>query len=852
MGFFFEEQVVEKPRPGRSSASKAPRDIDSLPRGCNSCSLQQNWSWIKSPQMAVSGNTKDPDVLALGEAPGEEEDKSGAAFIGDSGRMLRRVIPGRDIDRVVFQNTVRCHPRDNATPSARDMHACSIHLEEDIARLPIKAILGVGSSPLARFYPGQAITRIHGTRFPVQIGEKAYWYFPVLHPSFVMRSGGRGRGAETTPQYFNLRADVKRFFDEVDSWPAPRVYTPAREDVLLPHTIEEALEILDAMEGPLGIDIETHRLRPYLAEAKILTAAISSGDLTMSFSVEHPEAPTSWGLELLLYIAMTRRWIAHNAAFELSWLLFMARREGMDDWQPAPYEDSMALGRLYHERETILSLEMMSRIHLGVDFKSVVRVNRANMINESLADTLPYNGLDARASRLLFDLLRKHVNTDNYDRIIGSIHSTTHMELMGLPADLTVNAALKKSWSAKRQAAAQAASTIYEVRQFEAERQIEFNIASNDHVGIALVEYGRVDLPKTSRKGDDGQRVEGAQYSTDDQVLNNLAPDNPLVKAVLSFRESNKQETTYIDSVLRHVTDAIDGLLHPSYSTMLTATTRLSSQDPNVQNFPKRRHRELREQVVAAPKHVLVSFDYGQLEARIYACLTLDKALIASIIAKKDIHGKWRDRALELYPPYIDRLAEKTNETALPAILKGGRDIIKSDFVFASFFGSSAGACADRTGMPLPITEQLLREFWGEYKEAALWVKNQRRRYEDTGCVETRCGVIRRGILLGNEPINTPIQGTAAHVVAESRNALSYRSVKEADPYLHPRIDIHDDLTFMLPDDDRLLAYIDTIAAELTKVRFSWQIVPWLVEAKLGYDWANFEFVADFIGEYNR
>ena len=153
MGFFFEEETITKPAP-RAKTSRAAFDIENAPRGCDNCSLQATWSYLRNPQMEISGNTVNPDILALGEAPGEEEDREGAAFVGESGRMLRRAIPGRDIMRVAFQNAVRCHPKGNATPSARDQHACSLYLEEDVERFNFKAILGIGSVPMARFWYG--------------------------------------------------------------------------------------------------------------------------------------------------------------------------------------------------------------------------------------------------------------------------------------------------------------------------------------------------------------------------------------------------------------------------------------------------------------------------------------------------------------------------------------------------------------------------------------------------------------------------------------------------------------------------------------------------------------------------
>lgn len=260
-------------------------------------------------------------------------------------------------------------------------------------------------------------------------------------------------------------------------------------------------------------------------------------------------------------------------------------------------------------------------------------------------------------------------------------------------------------------------------------------------------------------------------------------------------------------------------------------------------------------QVVAPPGHIIASFDAGQIEARGFGMATKDKNLCESIIKKIDIHSKWRDRALEIHPPYIERLAEKTNETDMKKILKGGRDIIKTDFVFSSFFGSTAKSCSNRTGLPLEVTEKLLAEFWREYPDVGKWVKSKRREYEETGTSRLLTGLARHEIMKGNEPLNNPIQGsTTGQMVLEAQNAMSRHARRLKDPYLHPRINIHDDLTFILPDGDPdvLETYIDFIGNELCAVRFPFQVVPLMWECKVGYNWSDFEEIAVFVGDYIR
>lgn len=840
MGFFLtadEAKRVEERTKRGTPRVKNEVIYDPNRRGCDHCPLKNTWQTLTSPCMQMHG-PRDADILVLGEAPGETEDLQGRPFVGKAGKFLKGVIPSRHIDRLAWSNACRCRPPGNRNPTAQEVHACSIYLEQDVAERKFKAVLIVGSIPLSKWIDETSLTNIIGTRFPIEIGDISLWGFPVLHPSFVMRSG-----EDRAPQYPVFQADIKRFFKFVDRWKSPTVYKPKPEDVICVYTEEEAKELLARCKGELGVDIETSSLRSYERGARWLSAAISDGETTFSFPVDHPDAPNDWGMHFILKVMATRAWIAHNAAFELQWALFWGRKL-YGKYEPMRFEDSMAHGRIFHSRETLLSLAVLSRIILGVNVKKLTNVNAADMMAYSLSEILPYNGIDAWACKMLRVKMKDKVDEYNYEHILATIRSTTEMELAGLPVDFEIAAQFEQEWKDIAEGARARSKLIYEVKMFERERQQEFKISAPDDVGVALVDYGKLVLPKTPS---------GKSYSTDDSILQPLSEQSPLIKEVLAFREAEKHRSTYVQPILDIPKLYDDLMLHPSYTAMLTATLRLSSKFPNIQNFPKRRHRSLRRMVRARPGHIFIACDMGQLEARVYAMLTKDKMLCESIIDKEDIHTYWLDRALDIYPDYLDRLADKTNETDEKKIRKGGRDIIKSDFVFATFFGSNAQSCADRTGIPLALTNDLVDDFWTRYKGARDWVKGQRILYRETGEVQTLTGRKRYGVLSGNEPLNTPIQGSAADLVIDAQNDLSRMALETNDFYLHPRINIHDDLEFEIPDqDDQIEAYINEITKTMVKVRFPWQIVPLSVEVKIGYNWADLDEVTVFIGDHVR
>jgi uracil-DNA glycosylase family 4 len=822
----------------QANGKRKKRDIAEGERGCDACPLKETWTQLSTPQMPVSGSG---DILVLGEGPGEDEDRQGRPFVGVAGKLLRKVLPSRQTDRLAMTNIVRCRPPNNRTPTARETHCCSMHLEADIAAGNYKAILGLGGAPLAHFLTETTITQVQGLKFPVEIGGKLLWYFPTLHPSFVNRTGG-----ERSPMLPILSNDLKTFFKNVDRWPEPVIDKPQPSDVICAYSEEEARGWCDKLrqEGkPIGFDIETTGLRPNEIDAAILTAAVSNGKITVAWPVRHGRQPTDWGLPLLFDVTRSLRWIAHHAGFELAWLHEHARRSGIA-WEPEKgFDDSMAAARLFQRRETCLNLGILTRLYTGTNIKKLSAVNRDRLALEPLEDVLPYNGLDAWGSWRIMQQLGPHVSERSYQSILDTIESVTEMQLLGLDVDQEAAKRLHDEWGGRATAASVHAQTIYEVRQYVRDTGTEFNIGSPEQVGEALVKYGRVPLPKNS----DGT------YKTDDATLTQAAPDNPLARDTLEHRHAKKLDSTYVQPLLQVPARFADKRIHPVYSTMLTRTFRLSAEDPNCQNFPKRKDRELRTPIVPPRGCVWASADYGQLEARVYGMASKDNALCDSIIGNEDIHSYWLDHVLNAYPPYLERLRHKVtpNDTD-QQVRKGGRDIIKSDLVFASFFGTTAKNVADRTGIPLEIATEVLGQFWRRYDSANRWLKARRREYFDSGTTRNLCGVERYGIMTGNEPINTPIQSTAARLVLEAQNELYQLSKKQRDPYLMPRINIHDDLVLALPDDDSVMDYIKEISRIMTKVRFGFQIVPLKVEWKIGYSWAELYDVFEYTGDYVR
>jgi DNA polymerase I-like protein with 3'-5' exonuclease and polymerase domains len=419
----------------------------------------------------------------------------------------------------------------------------------------------------------------------------------------------------------------------------------------------------------------------------------------------------------------------------------------------------------------VLDLGSMSRIELGVNVKDLLKVDTTQILRHDLTTLLLYNGLDAQACRLCWDRRVKDVDRSNYKRLLGSIAATTRMELNGLPVSVERAEELKAVWLAKQRATRDSAARLPDVRAYERDRAVEFKITSPVDIGRVLTTYSKLDLPKTR----------GRQFATDEQTLAKHSK-NPLANYVLADREASKIISTYLDPTLEASSLYPDGHLHPQYTTMFVATQRLSSRGPNIQNYPSRKHAEIRKQFVPPPGCVFAKFDYGQLEARVLAMASQDPVLCQAIIDKFDIHSFWLDRLLEYYPRYLDRIAKQTGTHDEKKLRKRGRDIIKSDLVFNSLYGGGATVISERTQIPKATIDKVLEEFWATYTGVRSWHKERRREYRYYGTIRTLTGRVWRGIADGNAPINYPIPGTAADLVINAMNELSELSVQTGDP----------------------------------------------------------------------
>jgi uracil-DNA glycosylase family 4 len=800
-----------------------------------------------SPNMPPTGSTH-PLVYVLGEAPGKDEDKRNEQFVGRSGELLRDCIPEEFDNFITFDNCCRTRPPNNRTPTAVEVECFRPSIIRCIEKTEPKAILGTGAVPLYWAVPGvqsvkRAISICRGRRFPVRIGKHNCWFYSIHHPAYILRVQGNDKvryidsdvPGEELRTLFNK--DIVRIFRQ-DLEP-PEVESTKREDLfkgvkLLTdlEDIKQALKKLSASKKPVAIDIETSHLRPYSDGAKLLSVAIGSYGSVVAFPVQHTKGLSGGSQRAILgllraFLLSRPKKIAHNLTFELEWFLHLF---GVEVLREVRWEDTMVQAYALDERIGGHSLDFLCQLYYGLPLKSLSDVNQGRLEEESIKNLLQYNSLDTKYTSGLYSkqrrLLKKEGLKSYYDNHLDRVPSTVYSQRLGLPVDVDRVEHFRDKFSKKLKKVKKKLEKQKEVKQFRKEFKIDFRPTSNKHLPMMFRDL-------LGRK--EGKR--GNKYSTDKKVLEQI--NLPIARLLLELRSLNKLKGTYIDPFHpddKHTLIYPDGLLHPTVKVIFVSTGRLSYEEPNAQNFPKREHPEIRSIIAAPDGYLLVSFDYGQIEARVIAILSEDAYLMKALWEEYDIHLEWAEKIADVCPSLFEDRGGEIDKF---------RSEIKNQLVFPAFYGASVGHVTNMLELPGDIGRDIYEEFWETFEGVRTWQRELRRFYRRNGYVECLNGRRRREPLSDNMVINSGVQGSASDIVVDAMNRLNRYAIETGKHYYQPILNVHDDLTFLIPE-NRVEKAIPRIAKMMVSLPYDWVNVPIEVEAAKGRNWHELEKVGKF------
>ncbi|EJD6112472.1 DNA polymerase I [Morganella morganii subsp. morganii] len=348
----------------------------------------------------------------------------------------------------------------------------------------------------------------------------------------------------------------------------------------------------------------------------------------------------------------------------------------------------------------------------------------------------------------------------------------------------------------------------------------EFNLSSPKQLQTILFE--KLNLPVV-------KKTPGGAPSTNEEVLEELADNHELPRVILEHRSLSKLKTTYTDK-LPLMVDPKTRRVHTSYHQAVTATGRLSSRDPNLQNIPVRTDegRRIRQAFIARDGYCIMAADYSQIELRIMAHLSQDKGLLKAFAEGKDIH---RATAAEVFGMPLDEVTADQRRSA-------------KAINFGLIYGMSAFGLARQLGIPRGEAQRYMDLYFERYPGVLEYMARTREHAAEKGYVETlegrrlwlpeinsRNGMRRKAA--EREAINAPMQGTAADIIKKAMIAVDDWLQKENIDALMI-MQVHDELVFEVRKEQQ--------AEMAEKIRGLMEAamkldVPLKVEAGVGANW---------------
>ena len=444
--------------------------------------------------------------------------------------------------------------------------------------------------------------------------------------------------------------------------------------------------------------------------------------------------------------------------------------------QPELYHGMDYLAEIYLNYETIKITEL-----IGAKGK-----NQKNMRDLAPSDICDYACEDADITLRLKNILEKEIKEAGIEELFYKIE----MPLIPVLAYMERNGA-RIDTNALRETSALLGKRLDEIEEEIFTQAGEaFNIASPKQVGDIL--FGKlkiVDKPKKTKTG---------QFVTSEEVLAQLQNRHPIVKNILQYRGLKKLLSTYIDS-LPALVSSRTGKIHTSYNQTVTATGRLSSSNPNLQNIPIRDEegKEVRKAFIPDDGCLFLSVDYSQIELRIMAHLSGDSNMIEDFRSGYDIHAA---TAAKIYKKPIEEVTKDERRKAKVAN-------------FGIIYGISVFGLAERMNVNRFEAKTLIDNYFETYKGVADYIEKCKQEAKLNGYVETvfkrkrylpdinSHNAVVRGYAERNA-VNAPIQGSAADIIKVAMINI-YRRMKEQQMRSTMILQVHDELNFNVVPEEK-------------------------------------------------
>jgi DNA polymerase-1 len=590
-----------------------------------------------------------------------------------------------------------------------------------------------------------------------------------------------------------------------------------RESVL---SLQRLEGIISGIRSEVALDVETtgwDPLRDDLVGLSLCTARENAFYIPVAH--HYPGAPEQVGRDDLadaLRDVLTNEEIekiGHNLKFDLAVLDRCGLR------CRGRLLDTMIAAYLLNPNRSSHSLDEVSFEYLSKRKKTFAEVlnKRPTFADVPLEEATHYSAEDAALAYELKEVLFRKLRDNALEEVYFSIEMPLITVLLEMEeAGMKIDSSLLERMSSEMEV------EIESIRKrifFLAGE--EFNVNSPKQLGKVLFHSLGLTPSKKTKTG----------YSTGMDVLEELAEEHELPREVLQYRSLTKLKTTYLD-VLPGIVNPRTGRLHTSFNQTVTATGRLSSSDPNLQNIPVRGEwgRKIREAFVAEERNLLLSADYSQVELRILAHLSGDGGLIDAFTKGIDVHTR---TASELFGVPIERVTQEMRRTA-------------KTVNFGVLYGISPFGLSETLNIGREEARRYIEQYFSRHPGVSEYIRRVIAEAEERGYAETLLGRRRPVPELQNRnrtvrqlgerlAVNSPVQGTAADIIKLAMIRIS-RRLKEESLRARMILQVHDELLFELPEPE-VEAVSSIVRQEMEGVVAL--SVPLLVEMGHGRNWAE-------------
>ncbi len=470
------------------------------------------------------------------------------------------------------------------------------------------------------------------------------------------------------------------------------------------------------------------------------------------------------------------------------------------------------------------NMDYLAEIYLGYKTIHIEELigekgrNQKNMADLSPADIYEYAAEDADITLQLKSVLEKELDKDGTTPLFRDVEMPlvsvlAYMERNGAMIDPKALAETSALFTARMQ--------VLEKQIYDEAGGTPFNILSPKQVGDILFDRMKiVDKPKKTKTG---------QYVTSEDVLESLRAEHKIVDLILQYRGLKKLLGTYVDA-LPQLVNPKTGKIHTSFNQTVTATGRLSSSNPNLQNIPVRDEdgKEVRKAFIPEPGCKFFSADYSQIELRIMAHLSQDENMIEDFKLGHDIHAA---TAAKVFHKPIDQVTKAERSKAKTAN-------------FGIIYGISAFGLAQRMGVSRTEAKELIENYFKTYSGIKNYMDKSIEQARAKGYIET---ILKRKRYLPDinshnatvrgfaerNAINAPIQGSAADIIKIAMIAI-YRRFRQENIKSTMILQVHDELNFnVVPGEEEKVEKI--VIEEMQK---AWPMsVPLIADCGWGDNW---------------